>query len=74
MARKKDGRAPYSQFYLLKKAAKQATIAMQRLIFKDEGHGFSKAENEASWHETLGAFLVRHNPTDKPSQRLTRTR
>ncbi|QVM85665.1 alpha/beta hydrolase family protein [Novosphingobium decolorationis] len=26
---KKDGRIPYSQFYLLKKAAKLATIAME---------------------------------------------
>ncbi|WP_226636417.1 alpha/beta hydrolase family protein [Novosphingobium profundi] len=70
---KKDGRVPYSQFYLLEKATKQANVAMQTLIFEDEGHGFSEPENEARWYETLSAFLARHNPADEPSQRLART-
>ncbi|TYC92992.1 prolyl oligopeptidase family serine peptidase [Novosphingobium sp. BW1] len=71
---KKDGRVPHSQFYLLEKAAKQANVAMQTLIFQDEGHGFSESKNKASWYETLGAFLAKRNPADNPSQKLVRTR
>jgi len=60
----RDYRVPFKQFTAMKDAARLAGKPLEVLTFPDEGHGFDKAENEAKWFETLGAFLDRHNPAD----------
>ena len=59
-----DTNVPFKQFTAMKMAAATAGKPIEVLTFPDEGHGFDKAENEAKWFETLGAFLDRHNPAD----------
>ena len=36
------------------------------LLIEEEGHSFSKAENEQKWYDALVAFLAEHNPPDAP--------
>ena len=57
-----DTNVPMSQFKRMVKAAAKANVPVEQIVFEDEGHGFSKPENEQKWLETLDAFLARNNP------------
>ncbi|WDA40275.1 alpha/beta hydrolase family protein [Erythrobacter sp. BLCC-B19] len=60
----KDVVVPFSQYNLFEKATRSAPVKPDTLVIKDEGHGFSKAENEQRWYDALEAFLDKHNPAD----------
>jgi dipeptidyl aminopeptidase/acylaminoacyl peptidase len=55
---------PFSQYNLFEKASRAAPVKPETLVIKDEGHSFSKAENEQRWYDALVAFLAKHNPAD----------
>jgi dipeptidyl aminopeptidase/acylaminoacyl peptidase len=55
---------PFSQYNLFEKASRTAPVKPETLVIKDEGHSFSKAENEQRWYDALVAFLAKHNPAD----------
>ena len=57
-----DTNVPMSQFKRMVKAADKANVPVEELVFKDEGHGFDKPEDEQRWLETLDAFLAKNNP------------
>ncbi|MFO1255967.1 MAG: S9 family peptidase [Sphingomonadaceae bacterium] len=59
-----DTNVPFKQFKLMRDAAASKGKKLELLTFPDEGHGFSKPEDEAKWLDTLEAFLARHNPAD----------
>lgn len=60
----KDSTVPFSQFKAMRGALEGAKASVETLVFKGEGHGFAKAENEELWYETLERFLAAHNPPD----------
>ena len=60
----KDPTVPFSQFKAMRGALEGMKIPVESLVFKGEGHGFAKAENEQLWYETLERFLATHNPPD----------
>lgn len=60
---KLDSNVPFSQFKLVDDAARKAGVHIDTLIFDEEGHGFSKAEDEAKWYAALEAFLAKNNPS-----------
>jgi dipeptidyl aminopeptidase/acylaminoacyl peptidase len=57
-----DTNVPFSQYKNMVSAAKNAGIALETKVYADEGHGFSKKENEQDWYDRLEAFLNKHNP------------
>lgn len=59
-----DSNVPFSQLKRMSKAAKKAPVPPTELVVKDEGHSFTKAENEQAWFDALEAFLAEHNPAD----------
>lgn len=59
---KDDTNVPFNQFKRMEKAVRKAQAPVEELVFDDEGHGFSKSENEQKWYETLEAFLKHYNP------------
>lgn len=60
-----DTTVPFNQFKAMRDAAaKGAPVAPQLLVIEDEGHSFSKPENERAWYEALETFLAKHNPAD----------
>ena len=61
----KDVVVPFSQYNLFEKATRTAPLPPETLVIKDEGHSFSKPENEQRWYDALVAFLARHNPADQ---------
>jgi len=58
----KDVVVPISQYNIFEKAARSAPVPPRTLVIKDEGHSFSKAENEQQWYDALATFLAEHNP------------
>lgn len=58
----KDRRVPASQYYTFEEASRSAPVRPVTLLIEDEGHGFSRAENEQKWYDALLAFLAEHNP------------
>jgi dipeptidyl aminopeptidase/acylaminoacyl peptidase len=60
----KDIVVPFSQYNMFEKASRTAPLPPETLVIKDEGHSFSKPENEQQWYEALTAFLAKHNPPD----------
>ena len=60
----KDVVVPFSQYKMFEKASLSAPVRPETLVIKDEGHSFSKPENEQRWYEALTAFLAKHNPPD----------
>jgi dipeptidyl aminopeptidase/acylaminoacyl peptidase len=60
----KDVVVPFSQYNLFEKATRTAPVKPETLVIKDEGHSFSKAENEQRWYDALVAFLAKHNPAE----------
>jgi dipeptidyl aminopeptidase/acylaminoacyl peptidase len=60
-----DSNVPFSQYKRMSKAAKKAPVPPTELVIEDEGHSFSKAENEQAWYDALEAFLAEHNPADE---------
>lgn len=60
----KDIVVPYSQYTLFEKAARAAPVRPTTLVIKDEGHSFTKSENEQQWYDALERFLTEHNPAD----------
>jgi len=60
----KDIVVPFSQYNMFEKATREAPVRPQTLVIKDEGHSFSKPENEQQWYEALTGFLAKHNPAD----------
>ncbi len=61
----KDVVVPFSQYNLFEKATRTAPLPPETLVIKDEGHSFSKPENEQRWYDALVAFLAKHNPADQ---------
>jgi dipeptidyl aminopeptidase/acylaminoacyl peptidase len=61
-----DSNVPISQYKAMLAAAKEANITLETKLYEDEGHGFSKRENEKDWYDRLEAFLNTHNPADIP--------
>ena len=59
-----DTNVPFKQFKAMRDAAAKEGKTLEMLTFPEEGHGLDKAENEARWLDTLGAFLAKHNPAD----------
>ncbi|WP_379551060.1 alpha/beta hydrolase family protein [Qipengyuania sp. DGS5-3] len=59
-----DSNVPFRQFRKFKKATKKAAIQPTELVIEDEGHSFSKPENEQKWYDALVTFLAEHNPPD----------
>lgn len=58
----KDVVVPFSQYNMFEKASRTAPVRPETLVIKDEGHSFSKPENEQRWYEALTTFLAKHNP------------
>ena len=61
-----DSTVPFSQYKRMSKAARKAPVPPTELVIEDEGHSFSKPENEQAWYDALVAFLAEHNPADAP--------
>lgn len=59
-----DSNVPFSQFKAMVAAAKTAAVPIETKVYEDEGHGFSKRENEQDYYDRLEAFLNKHNPAD----------
>jgi dipeptidyl aminopeptidase/acylaminoacyl peptidase len=59
---KDDTTVPFSQYKLMVAAAEDSGVAIETKVYEDEGHGFSKRENEQDWYDRLEAFLRKHNP------------
>lgn len=59
-----DNNVPFSQFKKMRDAADKTSAPVELLVIEDEGHSFSKPENEQKWYDTLIGFLARHNPAD----------
>ncbi len=59
-----DSNVPFSQFKVMVAAAKTAGVPIETKVYEDEGHGFSKRENERDWYDRLEAFLNKHNPAN----------
>lgn len=59
-----DNTVPFKQFKRMRDATKGASVPIELLVIKDEGHSFTKPENEKKWYDTLIAFLAEHNPAD----------
>lgn len=60
----KDIVVPFSQYNIFEKASRTAPVPPQTMVIKDEGHSFSKPENEQQWYDALSDFLAKHNPAD----------
>lgn len=60
----KDIVVPFSQYNIFEKASRTAPLPPQTMVIKDEGHSFSKPENEQQWYDALSDFLAKHNPAD----------
>ncbi len=60
----RDGTVPFSQYKKFEKASREAPVKPTTLVIEDEGHGFSKTENEKAWYDALTEFLLEHNPPD----------
>ena len=63
----RDRVVPFSQFTAMRDALKKAGIGKElyrTLAVQDEGHSFSKPENEQKWFDTLMRFLAYRNPSD----------
>jgi dipeptidyl aminopeptidase/acylaminoacyl peptidase len=67
---KGDSNVPFSQFKKMRGAAEKAAVPVELLEIEDEGHSFSKPENEQKWYDTLIAFLAKHNPAERGASRL----
>ncbi|MDJ0641668.1 MAG: prolyl oligopeptidase family serine peptidase [Erythrobacter sp.] len=59
-----DRTVPFSQYKKFEKASRTAAVKPTTLVIENEGHGFSKTENERKWYDALTAFLLEHNPPD----------
>ncbi len=59
-----DNNVPFSQFKKMRNALEKTDAEVDYLVIKDEGHSFSKPENEQAWYDALEAFLAKHNPAD----------
>jgi dipeptidyl aminopeptidase/acylaminoacyl peptidase len=60
----KDNVVPFKQYTQFEKASRKAPVKPTTLVIKDEGHSFSKPENEKAWYDALEGFLMKHNPPD----------
>ncbi|WP_164931307.1 S9 family peptidase [Erythrobacter sp. HKB08] len=61
---KDDSVVPFSQFRKMQRALKGSDAEVTELVIEDEGHSFSKPENEKAWYDALVAFLAKHNPAE----------
>jgi dipeptidyl aminopeptidase/acylaminoacyl peptidase len=59
---KKDRRVPVSQSIRLHEALQRAGKPHEFILYPDEDHGFSKAEDSLDFLKRLDAFLARYNP------------
>jgi dipeptidyl aminopeptidase/acylaminoacyl peptidase len=59
-----NSRVLSSQFKKMRGAGEKAAMPVELLEIEDEGHSFSKPENEQKWYDTLIAFLAKHNPAE----------
>lgn len=61
---KDDNNVPFSQFKKMRSALEKTSADVDYLVIEDEGHSFSKPENEQAWYDALVGFLAEHNPAD----------
>ena len=59
-----DRNVPFDQYELFEKGSRGAPVPPTKLVIDDEGHSFSKKENEQKWYDALTEFLALHNPAD----------
>jgi dipeptidyl aminopeptidase/acylaminoacyl peptidase len=59
---KKDPRVPVSQSVRLHEALEKAGKPHDFVLYPDEGHGFSKAEDSVDFLKRVEIFLARYNP------------
>lgn len=59
-----DSTVPFSQFGLLRDAARKAGKPIETMTFPGEGHGFADDANQARYLDAVEAFLAKHNPAD----------
>ncbi len=59
-----DTNVPFSQFKKMRTATATAKVPVDLLVIEDEGHSFTKPENEQRWYDALLAFLAKNNPAD----------
>ena len=57
-----DNTVPLAQSRRLHSALQSAGRPHEYVEYKDEGHGFEKAENATDFFTRVGAFLDKHNP------------
>ena len=59
-----DTRVPFKQSKQYADALTAAGKVHEFYTIADEGHGFTKADNEQLWLDKLDAFLAKYNPAD----------
>ena len=57
---RKDNQAPYSQYEALAKALKKSKKPFDKLILKNDGHGYSDEESRIKVYTQILAFLDKH--------------
>nr|WP_137678012.1 S9 family peptidase [Parerythrobacter lutipelagi] len=57
-----DSVVPFSQFKKMRGALEKTDADVEYLVIEDEGHSFTKWQNEKAWYDALLAFLAEHNP------------
>lgn len=55
-----DRRVPIVHADRFAEAAKAAGVPVQRLLYKDDGHGFFSPESEIDYYQKVEAFLAKH--------------
>lgn len=55
-----DPRVPVSEAEQVVEKAREQGVPVRKLIFEDEGHGFSKLENEIEAYSAIAEFLDEH--------------
>jgi dipeptidyl aminopeptidase/acylaminoacyl peptidase len=62
-----DRRVPVSQSRDLARALNRRGAAVEAVFYREAGHGFSRAEDQADFLRRVEAFLARHNPAGPPA-------
>ncbi|MEN7343246.1 MAG: S9 family peptidase, partial [Pseudomonadota bacterium] len=68
---KADQRVPVQQYYNLIKKLEEAGVPHEKLLVKNEGHGFYRLENRILYYSELLGFLEKHIGPDAPGKGTT---
>jgi dipeptidyl aminopeptidase/acylaminoacyl peptidase len=55
-----DPRVPVSEAEAIVETAREQGVPVEKLIFEDEGHGFTKLENRIEAYTRIAEFLDQH--------------